>query len=51
MDAKTQELVLLATLSLLCALFAWSGGRLVWGSVFFGLGVAAVLGAAQKHWR
>jgi hypothetical protein len=37
MDAKTRELVLLAALVLICALFAWTGGHLVWGAVFFAL--------------
>jgi hypothetical protein len=52
MDAnRTRDLVLIAALSLLCALFAWTGGHLVWGAVFFALGVGAVLGAALMHWR
>jgi hypothetical protein len=51
MDAKTRDLVLLAALSLFCAGFAWSWGHLVLGSVLFALGVVAVLGIAQKHWR
>ena len=40
MDAKTQELALLAALSLFCAGFAWILGHLVLGSVLFALGVA-----------
>jgi gluconolactonase len=45
MDAKAQELVLLAALSLFCAGFAWILGQLVLGLVLFALGVVAV-GAA-----
>ncbi len=51
MDAKPRELVVLAALALLCALFAWTSGHLVWGAVFFALGAGAVLGAALTHWR
>jgi hypothetical protein len=51
MDAKPRELVVLATLALLCALFAWTGGHPVWGPVFSALGVVAVLSAALTHWR
>jgi hypothetical protein len=50
-DAKTRELVLLAALALICALFAWSGGHPGWGPVFSALGVVAVLSAALTHWR
>ena len=45
MDAKAQELALLAALSLFCAGFAWILGHLFLGSVLFALGVVAV-GAA-----
>jgi hypothetical protein len=51
MDAKTRDLVVLAALALICALFAWSGGHLVWASIFYALGAGAVLGAAVRHWR
>jgi hypothetical protein len=34
MDAKSRDLVLLAFLSLFCAVFAWAGDRDVVGSVF-----------------
>ena len=51
MDAKTRDLTLLATLSLFCAVFAWAGDRDVLGSVFFALGVVAVLGAAYRQRR
>jgi hypothetical protein len=51
MDAKTRDLVLLASLSLLCALFAWAGNRDVLGSIFLALGVVAVLGAARMQRR
>ena len=51
MDAKAQELALLAALSLFCAGFAWILGHLVLGSVLFALGVAASLGAAYRPWR
>jgi hypothetical protein len=50
MDAKAQELVLLAALSLFCAGFAWILGHLVLGSVLFALGVVAI-GAATVTWR
>jgi hypothetical protein len=51
MDAKTRDLALLATLSLFCTGFAWSWGHVILGSVFFALGVVAVLGIAQRqHW-
>jgi hypothetical protein len=49
MDAKTRELALLAVLSLFCAGFAWILDHLVLGSVFFALGLAAVLGAAAPR--
>jgi hypothetical protein len=42
MDAKAQELTLLAALSLFCASFAWILGELVLGSILFVLGVVAV---------
>jgi hypothetical protein len=42
MDAKTRDLALLASLSLI---FAWAGDRDIVGSVFFALCVVAVLGA------
>jgi hypothetical protein len=50
-DIKTRDLALLAALALICAVFAWSGGHLIWGSIFFAFGAIAVLGAAQRHWR
>jgi hypothetical protein len=51
MDAKMRDLTLLAALSLFCATFAWAEDRDVFGSVFFALGVVAVLGAAFKQRR
>jgi hypothetical protein len=51
MDAKTRDLALLASLSLLCAIFAWAGDRDVVGSVFFALGTVAILGAAYGQRR
>jgi hypothetical protein len=51
MDAKSRELVLLATLSLFCAVLAWAGDRYVLGSVFFALGVVGILGAAYRQRR
>jgi hypothetical protein len=51
MDAKTRDLALLATLSLFCAGFAWSLGHFILGSVFFVLGVVAVLGIGERYWR
>jgi hypothetical protein len=50
MDAKSRDLALLAALSLFCAGFAWSWGHVILGSVFFVLGVVAVLGIAEKRW-
>jgi hypothetical protein len=50
MDAKSRDLVLLTALSLSCAGFAWSWGHVISGSVFFVLGVAAVLGIAERRW-
>jgi hypothetical protein len=50
MDAKAQELSLLAALSLFCAGFAWILGHLVSGSVLFALGVVAILALAKDHW-
>ena len=51
MDAKTRNLALLAALSLFCAIFAWAGDRDIFGSVFFALGVVAVVGAAYTQPR
>jgi hypothetical protein len=42
---------LLAFLSLFCAISAWPGERDIFGSVFFALGVVAVVGAAYKQRR
>ena len=42
MDAKTRDLALLAFLSVFCAGVAWILDHLILGSVFFGLGVAAL---------
>jgi hypothetical protein len=50
MDAKTRDLALLAALSLFCAGFAWTWGHVILGSIFFALGVVAVLGLAKNHW-
>ncbi len=50
MDAKAQELALLAALSLFCAGIAWILGHFVLGAVFFALGVVAALGLAQTEW-
>jgi hypothetical protein len=51
MDAKTRSLALLAALSLFCAGFAWIMDHAVFGLVFFALGVVAIFGAAERHWR
>jgi hypothetical protein len=51
MDAKTRDLALLAFLSLFCAIFAWAGNRVLFGSAFFALGVVAMLGAAHRQRR
>jgi hypothetical protein len=50
MDAKAQELALLAGLSLFGAGVAWSWGHPVLGSVFLALGVVAALALAKTHW-
>ena len=46
MDAKTLELALLGTLSLVCTIFAWAVDQVVFSLVFFALGASAVLGMA-----
>jgi len=51
MDAKSRDLALLALVSLFCAIFAWAGHRDVFGSVFFALGVVAMVGAAYGRRR
>jgi hypothetical protein len=51
MDAKTRDLALLSFLSLSCAVSAWAGDRNVFGSVFFALGVVAMVGAAYGRRR
>jgi len=49
MDTKTTRgLVLLATLSLLCASAAWAVGHAVFGLIFSALSAVAVLGAAAR---
>jgi hypothetical protein len=48
MDAMTRDLALLISLSLFCAGVAWILDHLIFGSVFFALGVAA-LGIARKQ--
>jgi len=51
MDVKALDLALLATLSLLCAMFAWAGDRGVVGSLFLVLGVVAIVGAGYAQQR
>jgi hypothetical protein len=51
MDGKTLDLALLATLSVLCATFAWAGDRDIVGSLFFALGAVAIVGAAYGQRR
>ena len=51
MDAKTRDLALLAFLSVFCAVSAWAGDRDVFGSVFFALGVVAMIGAGYGQRR
>jgi len=51
MDAKTRDLVLLAAVSLFCTGVAWIFDYVVLGSVFYGLGITAVLGAAWEQRR
>jgi hypothetical protein len=51
MDARTRDLALLGFLSLFCAISAWAGDRDVFGSVFFALGLVAVVGAAYTQPR
>jgi len=51
MDAKTRDLALVGFLSLFCAVSAWAWDRDVFGSVFFALGVVAIVGAAYRQPR
>jgi hypothetical protein len=51
MDPKSRDLALLAALSLFCAIFAWAEDRDILGSVFFALGIVAILGAAYRQRR
>jgi hypothetical protein len=51
MDDKTRNLVLLAALSLFCAVVAWISGYFVLGCVFFALGGVAALEIAWDHWH
>src|SRR5262249_24320704 len=51
MDARTRDLALLGFLSVFCAVSAWAVDRDVVGSVFFALGVVAVVGAAYTEPR
>ena len=51
MDAKTRDLVLLAVASGILAGFAWFEDHTVFGWVFFSLGLCAIFGAAERHWR
>jgi hypothetical protein len=51
MDAKTRDLVLLAALSLFCAIVAWGVDRAVFGLVFFALSAVAIFGAAPRDRR
>jgi len=50
MNAKTRDLVLLAALSLFCAIIALAWDREVWGSAFLSLGVVAFFGLAREHY-
>jgi len=51
MDAKTHHLVLLAALSLSCAMLALAMDHGVFGSVFSALSAVAVIGAAAPRSR
>jgi len=51
MDAETRDLALFAALSLFCAGVAWTVDHVIFSSVFFVLGVAAIVGAIEAHWR
>jgi hypothetical protein len=51
MDAKALDLALLASLSVLCAIFAWQSDRDVVGSLFFALGAVAMIGAGYSQQR
>ena len=51
MDAKTRDLALLTGVSFICAGTAWILDYLVLGSVFFALGIAAILGMAWEQSR
>jgi hypothetical protein len=51
MDDKTRNLVLLAALSLFCAVVAWISGYFGLGCVFIALGGVAALEIAWDHWH
>jgi len=51
MDAKARDLVLFAAQSLFCAGIAWTMDQAVFGSVFFALGVVAMVGATYGQRR
>jgi hypothetical protein len=51
MDAKERDLALFAALSLFCAGFAWIVDHPVFSSVFFVLGVVAIVGVFESQWR
>jgi hypothetical protein len=50
-DAKTHDLVLFAAVSLLCAGFAWIVDHPLFTSLFFVLGLVAIVGVIETHWR
>ena len=51
MDAKERDLALFAALSLFCAGIAWTVDHVIFSSIFFVLGVAAIVGVVESHWR
>jgi hypothetical protein len=50
MDAKTRDLFGLVALSGFGAGLAWSWSHPILGSIFFTLGVVAILSTGQKRW-
>jgi hypothetical protein len=51
MDAKIRVLGLLAALSLSCAGVAWAWDHGFFATLFLVLGLVALFGAAERHWR
>jgi hypothetical protein len=51
MDAETRDLALFAALSLFCAGLAWTVDHPLFSSLFFVLGLVAIVGVIETHWR